>query len=45
MGVGSVIMAAVGDEAVLRDAIPVTGRGRIVLFGAPSARALELYRQ
>ena len=45
MGVGSVVMATVGDEAVLRDAIRVTGREHIVRFGTPAARALELYRQ
>ena len=46
MDLGSVVMATVGDEAVLRDAIRVTGKGnkeRIVLFGKPAARALELY--
>ena len=45
MGVGSVVMATVGDEAALRDDIPVTGRERIVLFGAPSACTVELYLQ
>ena len=45
MGVGSVVMATMGDEAMLRDPIPVTGRERIVLFGAPTACAVELYLQ
>ena len=45
MGVGSVVMATAGDEAVLCDAIPVTGKERIVLFGAPAACTVELYRQ
>ena len=38
-------MATVGDEAVLRYAIRVTGKERIVLFGAPAACDLELYQQ
>lgn len=44
MGVGSVVMVTVGDEAVLRDAIPVTGKEGIVLFGAPAACALDPLR-
>ena len=44
MGVGSVVTATVGDEAVLRDAIPVTGKEGIVLFGAPAACALDPLR-
>ena len=38
-------MATVGDETALRDPIPVTGKEGIVLFGAPTACALELYLQ
>ena len=45
MGAGSVVMAAVGNEAVLRDPIRVTGRERTVLFGAPAACTVELYLQ
>ena len=43
MDVGSVVTATVGDEAVLSYAVPVTGKERIVLFGAPAACTLELY--
>ena len=45
MCVDSVVMATVGDEAALRDAIPVTGKERIVLFGALAACTVELYLQ